>query len=83
MREGAAVVALDLAPPPADAGFETIAMDVTSEDAVRKAMDDIDARHGKIDILVNAAGIEIEKTIEETSLEEWNRIFAINVTACS
>ena len=26
MREGAAVVALDLAPPPADAGFETIAM---------------------------------------------------------
>ena len=80
MREGAAVVALDLAPPPADAGFETIAMDVTSEDAVRQAMDEIGARHGKIDILVNAAGIEIEKTIEETSLEEWNRIFAINVT---
>ena len=80
MREGAAVVALDLAPPPADAGFETIAMDVTSEDAVRKAMDDIGTRHGKIDILVNAAGIEIEKTIEDTSLEEWNRIFAINVT---
>ena len=80
MREGAAVVALDLAPPPADAGFETIAMDVTSEDAVRKAMDDIGTRHGKIDILVNAAGIEIEKTIEDTSLEEWNHIFAINVT---
>ena len=55
-------------------------MDVTSEDAVRKAMDDIGTRHGKIDILVNAAGIEIEKTIEDTSLEEWNRIFAINVT---
>ena len=80
MREGAAVVALDLAPPPADDGFETIAMDVTSEDAVRQAIGEIDARHGKIDILVNAAGIEIEKTIEETSLEEWNRIFAINVT---
>ena len=31
-------------------------------------------------MLVNAAGIEIEKTIEETSLEEWNRIFAVNVT---
>jgi len=29
---------------------------------------------------VNAAGIEIEKTIERTSLEEWNRIFAVNVT---
>ena len=80
MREGAAVVALDLAPPPENAGFETIAMDVTSEDAVREAIAEIDARHGKIDILVNAAGIEIEKTIEDTSLEEWNRIFAINVT---
>ena len=34
----------------------------------------------QLDVLVNAAGIEIEKTIEETSLEEWNRIFAINVT---
>ena len=35
---------------------------------------------GKLDVLVNAAGIEIEKTIEETSLEEWNRSFAVNVT---
>jgi meso-butanediol dehydrogenase/(S,S)-butanediol dehydrogenase/diacetyl reductase len=37
-------------------------------------------RWDKLDILVNAAGIEIEKTIEDTTLEEWNRIFAINVT---
>ena len=79
-REGAAVVALDLAPPPENAGFDFIAMDVTSEEAVKKAIGEIDTRHGRIDILVNAAGIEIEKTIEETTLEEWNRIFAINVT---
>jgi NAD(P)-dependent dehydrogenase (short-subunit alcohol dehydrogenase family) len=36
--------------------------------------------HGKLDILVNAAGIEIEETIEDTTLEQWNRTFAINVT---
>ena len=35
---------------------------------------------GKLDVLVNAAGIEIEKTIEQTSLADWNRIFAVNVT---
>ena len=29
---------------------------------------------------MNAAGIEIEKTIEETSLEEWNKSFAVNCT---
>jgi meso-butanediol dehydrogenase/(S,S)-butanediol dehydrogenase/diacetyl reductase len=37
-------------------------------------------RFGKLDVLVNAAGIEIEKTIEETTLADWNRIFAVNVT---
>ena len=36
--------------------------------------------HGRLDILVNAAGIEIEKTIETTTLEQWDWISAINVT---
>lgn len=40
----------------------------------------IEAQEGTLDILVNAAGIEIEKTIEDTSLDEWNRSFAVNVT---
>ena len=40
----------------------------------------VETEFGRLDVLVNAAGIEIEKTVEETSLEEWNRIFAINVT---
>ena len=40
----------------------------------------VERAHGRLDVLVNAAGIEIEKTVEHTSLEEWNRIFAVNVT---
>ncbi len=43
-------------------------------------MSRIETHWGKLDILVNAAGIEIENTIEDTTLEAWNRIFAINVT---
>jgi len=43
-------------------------------------MAQVETDHGRLDILVNAAGIEIERTIEETSLDDWNRIFAINVT---
>jgi len=39
----------------------------------------IDQHWGGLDILVNAAGIEIEKTIEDTTLEEWRRSFAVNV----
>lgn len=57
-----------------------IRLDVTDEASVRKAFANVDAAHGRLDTLVNAAGIEIEKTIEDTSLDEWNRIFAINTT---
>lgn len=54
--------------------------DVTSEDEVIAGIAAIEATHGGLDIVVNAAGIEIEKTVEHTSLAEWNRIFAVNVT---
>lgn len=85
MREGATVYAADLS----EAGSLTAAgdtdsrfvrLDVTSEAEAIAAMDTVKAEQGKLDILVNAAGIEIEKTIEDTSLEEWNRSFAVNVT---
>ena len=43
-------------------------------------MQRVQDEQGKLDILVNAAGIEIEETIEDTSLEQWNKMFAVNVT---
>jgi len=80
-REGAAVIAADLAPPArADNDIEFLEYDVTDESTCRNSFERLAERWEKLDILVNAAGIEIEKTIEHTTLEEWNRIFAINVT---
>ena len=80
-REGAQVIAADLAPPAElPDRVEFIAYDVTDENICRSTFNELAARWDKLDILVNAAGIEIEKTIEDTTLEEWNRIFAINVT---
>lgn len=79
--EGAEVVAADVAgwdDPPA--GVSHHPYDVTSEEAARASMTHFAERWGGLDILVNAAGIEIEHTIEDTTLEAWNRIFAINVT---
>lgn len=85
LREGAQVYAADLE----EGGSldervhdhsRFLRLDVTREDEAIAAMDRVRAEQGKLDILVNAAGIEIEKTIEETSLEEWNRSFAVNVT---
>lgn len=81
-EEGASVWAADIAAGSAalPAGVRFHQLDVTDEGASQGLAEAIEAEAGKLDILVNAAAIEIEKTIEETSLEEWNRIFAINVT---
>ncbi len=57
-----------------------IQIDVSDESSVKSVFDTVASNHSKLDILVNAAGIEIEKTIEDTSLEEWNQSFAVNVT---
>jgi 2-dehydro-3-deoxy-L-rhamnonate dehydrogenase (NAD+) len=55
-------------------------VDVTSESAVAKATVDTLTACGRIDILVNAAGITAPKvTIIEASLDEWRRIFDINM----
>lgn len=82
LAEGAIVYAADLSEPvPADTEhLHHLRLDVASEGDVEAAMARVAAEHGKLDILVNAAGIEIEKTIEHTTLEEWNRSFAVNVT---
>ena len=84
-KEGAKVVAADLVDPGADPGtlapgVDFSSYDVTDEATAEDTFEALAARWEKLDILVNAAGIEIEKTIEETSLDEWNRIFAVNVT---
>lgn len=78
--EGAHVIAADVAKGDMPDGVEYRLYDVTDEAAVASAFARLGAEWERLDVLVNAAGIEIEKTIEETTLEEWNRIFAINVT---
>ena len=77
-REGAQVFAADLS----DNGGagEFIKFDVTDEAGVISTFKELEEKIDKLDILVNAAGIEIEETIENTTLEQWNQIFAINVT---
>jgi meso-butanediol dehydrogenase/(S,S)-butanediol dehydrogenase/diacetyl reductase len=84
LREGAQVFAADLTEQGTLSGATDyghfVRFDVTSEDEARAAMARVDRECGKLDILVNAAGTEIERTIEQTSLADWNRIFAINVT---
>ena len=78
--EGAIVYAADIAHAEDQAG-QVYNVDVTSEDSVNSLFDDVASQHGLLHILVNAAGIEIEKTIEDTTLEEWNHVMAVNSTS--
>ncbi len=85
MDEGATVYAADLTEQGSlkehnDDGSLFVPLDVTSEQNAIQCFNKVEKEHGKLNILINAAGIEIEKTIEHTSLEEWNHSFAVNVT---
>ena len=80
--EGAAVYATGLSEPAVEpgSGITYHRHDVTREQSTVELMSRVERERGSLHVLVNAAGIEIEKTVEQTSLEEWNRIFAVNVT---
>ena len=54
-------------------------LDVTSEADWRNAVQVAESRYGKLNILVNNAGIVIQRVpIEERTAEEWDRVMAVN-----
>ncbi|MGO4246212.1 SDR family NAD(P)-dependent oxidoreductase [Paenarthrobacter sp. RAF54_2] len=87
---GASVLIVDRDPKVADsaenlrqAGFEVehAVADVTKEDEVKAAFARVVELWGALDILVNNAGIITIANLEELSLEEFNRVLAVNTTA--
>jgi NAD(P)-dependent dehydrogenase (short-subunit alcohol dehydrogenase family) len=56
-----------------------LALDVTSEPAWQSAIDTAIAVWGQLDILVNNAGISHERSITETTLDQWRRVLAVNL----
>lgn len=83
--EGAHVVATDVAAeaPAAPAGPGSYAyrrLDVASEDAWRELAAWLGGEHGRVDALVNNAGVTLRDRIDSVSLEDWNRVLAVNVT---
>jgi NAD(P)-dependent dehydrogenase (short-subunit alcohol dehydrogenase family) len=60
---------------------EAITLDVTDATAAQAAVDDLVARLGANDVLVNNAGIDKTVGIDEMSVEEWDRITAVNLRA--
>jgi len=76
--EGARVAGLDLRPSHVD-GIDVVA-DVTDEQAVRTAVRDVVAWAGRLDVVVNAAGVASFGHTADVLLAEWHRILAVNLT---
>jgi len=53
--------------------------DVTNEDQVKSAIDDIKEKYGHIDVVVNNAGIAIDTTFEDKTVENFKRILDVNL----
>jgi len=62
----------------AQAGVELLSLDVRREESVRSVVKSVLERAGRIDVLVNNAGIALMGSSEETSVEEARQLFETN-----
>jgi NAD(P)-dependent dehydrogenase (short-subunit alcohol dehydrogenase family) len=64
-----------------ESGNEAVAMvsDVTDENSVRSLIDAVVDKYGKLDILVNAMGLNIKHDALEYPMADWDKLFQVNV----
>ncbi|MDZ4714564.1 MAG: 3-oxoacyl-ACP reductase FabG [Cytophagales bacterium] len=89
VREGARValwdvsdkggaVATELVKAGHDVTYSHVSVD--DEHAVQQATESVNKKYGRIDILINNAGITMDRTLLKMSREEWDRVLAVNLT---
>ncbi|HEY9169116.1 MAG TPA: SDR family oxidoreductase [Lutibacter sp.] len=61
-----------------DHPFQLIGLDVNNKQSILKVVDEIIAKEGQIDILINNAGMGITGAIEETPTDEMRKVFETN-----
>jgi pyridoxal 4-dehydrogenase len=78
-RDGDALAAAAEALADEGLGVAPHPVDVSDEEGVRHAVADVLAAEGRIDVLVNNAGVYPHRPFEELTYAEWRRILAINL----
>jgi len=89
-REGAKVAVADISDEQGEGVVSEIAqaggdaffirLDVTQEEQWERAIALVEERYGKLNVLVNNAGISVRKLVENAELEDWHRIMEVNAT---
>jgi NAD(P)-dependent dehydrogenase (short-subunit alcohol dehydrogenase family) len=74
-RAGATVVAADLKED------SLIKLDVTDDQAVAAALNAVVKRHGRLDILVNNAAIDVTLPIDDLTIAQWDAVMRVNLRA--
>lgn len=89
-EEGVIIVATDVNAPlleetvadilAAGGKVASYAMNVTDENSVEDTLQSVMEEHGRIDAVINNAGIDYTKSIEELSYDEWRQVIEVNLT---
>ena len=88
-KAGAAVVVADIDPEAAEITVQQILADngkaiacqtdVSNQDSVAALVLKTIEQYSKVDALINNAGVQVNKTVSDTTYEEWNRQMSVNV----
>ena len=80
VAEGAAVMTCGRGPRPDDltSHIQWQTTDMADSTAVQRLKDHVIAEFGQLSILVNNAGVQIEKTVVETTDDDWDRLMGVN-----
>jgi gluconate 5-dehydrogenase len=63
-------------------GCEALAFDVTEAAVARANLDEVVSRHGRLEVLVNNAGIQHRKPVTDWTDEDFDRVISVNLTSC-
>lgn len=78
--DGARVVAADLAPPTdGDRRIRYETVDVSAADDVESLFTRVGSDYGRVDVLVNNVGIWFRRPFTEITIDEWDRVIAVNL----
>ena len=86
LAEGASVAVLDIAPESLTditSRFHqacAVPVDISDQGSVREAIRAVEQQFGRLDLLVNNAGIVRSSSFADLPLQEWNEVFAVNST---